>query len=137
MSARAIARELEVAAGTVSQRISKLEDAGVITGYAATVDERLVGRPVEFVVGLQMNHGGEMSAALEALASIPEVDEVMVVTGRWDLLVLGRVAEPGDLNTLITHGLWQSPSFRHSETMLVIDRRSSTPGVGSTVMTVR
>jgi DNA-binding Lrp family transcriptional regulator len=116
-------RELGVAAGTVSQRISKLEAAGVITGYTIAVDEVKLGRSLGFVVGLQMNQGNAMSDALDELAAIPEVDEVLVVTGRWDMLVQGRVAAPEQLNELLTRGLWQSPSFRHSETMLVIDRR--------------
>lgn len=127
LSARAIGRELDVAAGTVSQRVARLEAAGVITGYTAQVDEDQLGRSLGFVVGLQMNQGNEMAAALDELARLPAVDEVLVVTGRWDLLVLGRVADPTELNELLTEGLWQSPSFRHSETMLVIDRRA---GVG-------
>lgn len=124
LSARAIGRELGISPGTVSQRIAKLESTGVITGYSVVVDEGRMGRSLGFVVGLQMNQGNEMSVALEDLATSPEIDEVLVVTGRWDLLVLGRVADPTELNALITKGLWQSPSFRHSETMLVIDRRS-------------
>lgn len=123
-SSRSLARTLGVAAGTVSQRISRLESAGVIKGYTAVIDEGAIGRAMGFVVGLQMNQGNQMAAALDELAALPEVDEVLVVTGRWDLLVLGRVADPPQLNGLLTEGLWQSPSFRHSETLLVIDRRA-------------
>ena len=123
-SARALARALGVAAGTVSQRIARLEAAGVIRGYTAVIDEQAIGRAMGFVVGLQMNQGNQMAMALDELAAFPEVDEVLVVTGRWDLLVLGRAADPPQLNALLTKGLWQSPSFRHSETLLVIDRRT-------------
>lgn len=129
-SSRALARSLGVAAGTVSQRIARLEAAGVIQGYTAVVDDSAIGRGMGFVVGLQMNQGNQMAIALEELAALPEVDDVLVVTGRWDLLVLGRVAGPPELNALLTHGLWQSPSFRHSETLLVIDRRSTHAPVG-------
>lgn len=125
LSSRAIGRELGVAAGTVSQRIAKLEAAGVITGYSVVLDPERVGRSLGFVIGLQMNQGNEMTMALEELVQIPEIDDVLVVTGRWDLLVIGRVRDPAELNALLTRGLWQSPSFRHSETMLVIDRGST------------
>lgn len=125
LSSRAIGRELGVATGTVSQRIAKLEAAGVITGYTVVVDPERVGRSLGFVVGLQMNQGNEMETAMEELVRMPEIDEVLVVTGRWDLLVLGRVEDPSQLNELLTRGLWQSPSFRHSETMLVVDRGST------------
>lgn len=120
-SARAIGRELGVAAGTVGQRIARLEQLGVIRGYAAQVDRALLGQPLRVVVGLQMSQGKDMAQALEELAALPEVEEVLVVTGRWDVLVLARVADPRELNRVLTQELWRSPSFRHSETMIVID----------------
>jgi DNA-binding Lrp family transcriptional regulator len=124
-SSRAIGRELGVAAGTVGQRIARLASSGVIKGYTAVVDESLLGRSLAFVVGLQITQGNNLDGALDELIALDEVDEVLVVTGRWDLLVLGKVRDPEELNQLLTKGLWQSPSFRHSETMLVINGRSS------------
>jgi DNA-binding Lrp family transcriptional regulator len=127
LSARAIGRRLGIAAGTVGQRVARLEQAGVIRGYTAVIEPALVGRPLGFVVGLQIAQGTPLDGILDELVAIPEIDEVLVVTGRWDLIVIGRVADPPQLNELLTKGLWQSPSFRHSETMVVIDdRRRST-----------
>lgn len=126
LSARAISRRLGVAAGTVGQRVTRLEQTGVIRGYTAIVEPALVGRPLGFVVGLQIAQGTPLDGILDELVAIPEIDEVLVVTGRWDLVVIGRVADPAQLNELLTKGLWQSPSFRHSETMVVIDDRRTT-----------
>jgi len=123
LSARAIGRELGVAAGTVGQRISRLEATGVIRGYAASIDQARLGHSLRFVVGLKLNQGAEIERTLVDLVDIPEVDEVLVITGRWDLLVIGRVADPSELHQLVTGGLWQSPSFRHSETMVVVHDR--------------
>jgi DNA-binding Lrp family transcriptional regulator len=123
LSARAIGRRLGVAAGTVGQRVARLEQTGVIRGYTAVVEPAMVGRPLGFVVGLQIAQGTPLDGILDELVAFPEIDEVLVVTGRWDLIVLGRVAGPAELNELLTKGLWQSPSFRHSETMVVIDDR--------------
>ena len=109
--------------GTVGTRVRRLEHDGVIRGYRAVVEPAAVGRPLGFMVGLQIAQGTPLDGILEELVAMPAVDEVMVVTGRWDLMVIGRVAEPGALNALLTKGLWQSPSFRHSETMVVVDDR--------------
>jgi len=124
-SARAIARQLGVSAGSVGQRIGRLEERGVITGYSVVVDPAQLGRGLAFVVGLQMSQGNAIAVALDELIALPEVDQVFVVTGRWDLLVVGRVAGPEELNALLAEGLWQSPSFFRSETMLIIDGRTS------------
>jgi Lrp/AsnC family transcriptional regulator for asnA, asnC and gidA len=123
LSTRAIARELGVAAGTIADRVGRLEDAGVIQGYAAILDPARLGRPLGFVIGLQITQGNDLSAVLDELTDLPEVDDVFVVTGQWDLLVHGRVRDPEHLNELLIERLWRSPSFRHSETMLVIDHR--------------
>lgn len=125
LSARALGRQLGVAAGTVGQRVGRLEQAGVIRGYTAIVEPASMGRPLGFVVGLQIAQGTPLDGILTELMAIPEIDEVLVVTGRWDLMVIGRVADPAQLNELLTKGLWQSPSFRHSETMVVVDERRS------------
>ena len=130
LSTRAIGRELGVAAGTVGQRIARLESTGIILGYTARVDPAKLGYELRVVVGLQINQGNELEQALNELAALPEVEEVLVVTGRWDLLVLGRAANPRQLNDLLRRGLWQSPSFRHSETMIVIDTRANTETLG-------
>jgi DNA-binding Lrp family transcriptional regulator len=120
LSSRAIARELGVAAGTVADRIGRLEESGVIQGYSARIDPARLGRPLGFVIGLQITQGNDLTEVLDELTEFPEVDDVFVVTGQWDLLVHGRVRDPEHLNELLIERLWRSPSFRHSETMLVI-----------------
>lgn len=123
LSARAIARELGVAAGTVGDRVARLEASGVIKGYAAVIDPALVGRSLGFVIGLQITQGNDLETVLAELDMIPDVDSVLVVTGRWDLIVTGRTTDPAQLDQLITQTIWKSASFRRSETMLVIRER--------------
>lgn len=123
LSTRAIGRELGVAAGTVGQRIARLEAANVILGYSATIDPAHLGRALGFVVGMQVTQRSDLDAALDELIALEEIDQVLAVTGQWDLVVLGRVRDPEHLNELLIKTLWRSPSFRHSETMLVINKR--------------
>lgn len=123
LSGRAIAREHGVAAGTVNERISRLEDSGVITGYSAVVDRAKLGEPLRFVVGLQITHGQDLDDVLNELAAIPEVEEVLVVAGQWDLFVHCRVRNPEHLNEVLVGQIWKSPTFQRSETMLVIRER--------------
>jgi Lrp/AsnC family leucine-responsive transcriptional regulator len=120
---RQILELLRAAAGTIGSRVRRLEETGVIRGYRAEVEPGAMGRSLGFVVGLEIAQGTALDTTLDELLAAPEIDEVLVVTGRWDLLVIGRVADPSDLNRLLTLGLWQSPSFRHSETMVVTDDR--------------
>lgn len=52
----------------VAERVKKMEDAGIITGYKATVNERLLGKNVKAIinVGLKVsNHKAFMKLASE------------------------------------------------------------------------
>ena len=63
LSARALGRRLGVAAGTVGQRVSRLEQAGVIRGYTAVVEPASVGRPLGFVVSARLSERSPVSTA--------------------------------------------------------------------------
>ena len=84
-----LSRITGVARGTVSARLQRLEDAGVVTGYGPEVDVRAAGFGVEAFVTLEIAQGAveEVQRDLEA---IPEVLEAYATTGRGD--VLCRVA---------------------------------------------
>ncbi|HJM86984.1 MAG TPA: winged helix-turn-helix transcriptional regulator, partial [Candidatus Thalassarchaeaceae archaeon] len=53
LSMRSLAEQVGVALGTVSNRLGKLEDSGVITGYTANLDADKIGWEMTVVVGLQ------------------------------------------------------------------------------------
>ena len=123
LSARALGREIGMSAGAVSERVSRLEASGAIRGYHAEVDARAVGYSMRVLVALQTAQGMSLDDTMDALLSAPEVIEVMVVSGQWDFVVLAQVRDHEHLRDLVVGGLWSTPGFRHSETMLVLERR--------------
>jgi len=87
-SARSLAREIKMSPGAVSERVTRLEESGVIRGYHADVDPAALGYEMQVVVGLQTDQGPEVTETIKALLAVPEVTSVSVVTGTWDLLVV-------------------------------------------------
>jgi DNA-binding Lrp family transcriptional regulator len=79
-----LARQLEVARGTVQARLEKLQQRGVIRGFAPEVDLRTLGYEVLAFVNLEIAQG-RLADVVEHLASIPEVLEVHSTTGPGDL----------------------------------------------------
>ena len=123
LSARALGREIGMSAGAVSERVQRLEASGAIRGYHADVDPAAIGYAMRVLVGLQTEQGMSMHDTIAALLAAPEVIEVMVVSGQWDFVVLAQVRDHQHLRDLVVGGLWDVPGFRHSETMLVLERR--------------
>jgi DNA-binding Lrp family transcriptional regulator len=79
-----LARQLEVARGTVQARLEKLQQRGVIRGFAPEVDLRTIGYEVLAFVNLEIAQG-RLADVVEHLASIAEVLEVHSTTGPGDL----------------------------------------------------
>ena len=80
-----LSRITGVARGTVSARLQRLEDAGVVTGYGPEIDVRAAGFGVEAFVTLEIAQGA-IEAVQRDLEAIPEVLEAHATTGRGDVL---------------------------------------------------
>jgi DNA-binding Lrp family transcriptional regulator len=78
------ARTLGVARGTVQARFVRLQEAGVITGFAPRVSPAALGYGVLAFVTLHIAQG-RLDAVAEQLASVPEVVEAHSITGDGDL----------------------------------------------------
>ncbi len=74
-----------MARGTVQSRLQRLVDVGVITGWGPDLDPRASDHPVVAFTTLSIAQGTH-DAVVRALAAMPEVLEVHVVTGAGDLL---------------------------------------------------
>jgi DNA-binding Lrp family transcriptional regulator len=84
-----LARITGVARATVSARLQRLEDSGVITGYGPDIDVAAAGFGVEAFVTLEIAQGA-LDDVHRDLAAIPGVLEAHATTGSGD--VLCRVA---------------------------------------------
>jgi Lrp/AsnC family leucine-responsive transcriptional regulator len=69
-----LGQRVGLSAPAVSERVRKLEEAGVITGYHAEINRALVGLPVTAIIRMGL-HVSQSSARV--IASIREVSEVL------------------------------------------------------------
>jgi DNA-binding Lrp family transcriptional regulator len=79
-----LARQLQVARGTVQARLEKLQRRGVVTGFSPDLDLKAIGYGVLAFVNLEIAQG-RLTDVVEHLAGIPEVLEVHATTGPGDL----------------------------------------------------
>ncbi|AHI01676.1 Lrp/AsnC family transcriptional regulator [Kutzneria viridogrisea] len=92
-----LGRQVGLSASAVHERVGKLEGAGVITGYHAVVDPRLVGLGVTALVGIHPSDTGDDDDVAAALARLPEVESCYAVAGDEAFVVKVRVATVDDL----------------------------------------
>ena len=99
-SVATLANKLKVSRGTVTNRITKLEDAGVIVGY--TVRLRPDAQPNEITAWMSVAvEGNETRAVISALLGEPGVASLHDTNGRWDLLAELRAANLTELSQVL------------------------------------
>lgn len=85
LSVAALAHKLQVSRGTVTNRIARLEDQGIIVGY--TVRLRPDAQPNEIRAWTSIAvEGNETRMVIASLLGEPAVAELHDTNGRWDLL---------------------------------------------------
>ena len=95
-----LSRLARVARATVTARLQRLEEAGVITGYGPGLDLRAAGYPVHAFVTLEIAQGrlDEVRAELER---IPGVLEAHATTGAGDVLCRVAATSHADLQAVL------------------------------------
>ena len=99
MSLRSVAEEIGVSLGTVSNRLKRLEDTGVIKGYRVEIDPDKVGWGLTVVVGLRIEKG-RLLELQRLIAKDSRVLGVYDVTGEFDSMILARSKDRSDLDDL-------------------------------------
>ncbi|MBP1325785.1 DNA-binding Lrp family transcriptional regulator [Leucobacter exalbidus] len=91
-----IAMRLGLARGTVQTRLEKLRESGMLRAHSSRVTPAALGRPVAASVQVELDQH-QISEAIAALASIPEVLECFAPAGNTDLLLRVVAKDPDDL----------------------------------------
>ncbi|MDT0451092.1 Lrp/AsnC family transcriptional regulator [Streptomyces hesseae] len=130
-----LARAVNMSASAVTERVRRLEEAGVIEGYTAVVDPERLGLPVLAFVRLRYPNGN-YKPFHDLLDSTPEILEAHHVTGD-DCFVLKVAARSmrhleevagriGGLGAVTTSVVYSSPLPRRPFS------RRTPPGAGRT-----
>jgi len=93
----------------VAERVRRMEDAGIISGYRAEVNTAKIGYPITAIIRIS-NSPGERCTRLSTFAQeIPEVSECHRVTGSDSLIMKIMASSVEHLESLIDrlseHGL--------------------------------
>ena len=104
------------------QRVLTLLDAGAMQIVAVT-DPIKMGFPVQAMVGFRVN--GDLAAIAAEIARLPEVDYLVITTGRFDLLA-EIVAEDNDHFLQVLSSVRNMPAVEASEafTYLRLEKQS-------------
>lgn len=106
-SLAALGRRIGLSQPAISERVKRLEESGVIVGYAAKINLKAVGLGLQAIIRIRTTHA-YIQHYVEKFQSIPEVLDVVRVTGEDCFVVQCAFADPADLervvDALASHG---------------------------------
>lgn len=117
-----LAEEVGLSPSPCWTRVKRLEQAGVIKGYAALLDQAALGLPdTVFIEVMMERHDEEHLRRFEAaVRDIPEILECHLVTGEYDYVVKAAVGGTVGYERLLRDRLYRLPGVRHTRTSFAL-----------------
>jgi len=115
-----LAKEVGLSQPATAERIRKLEDAGIITGYAAKVDATKLGRDVTAFVGVGIEHPKYFDNFTKRVLAMPEVLECHRVAGQDSYLLKVRTRNTRTLDKLLVETLRTITGVTRTFTTIVL-----------------
>ncbi|WP_037573695.1 Lrp/AsnC family transcriptional regulator [Phaeacidiphilus oryzae] len=86
---------------SVTDRINRLEQAGVITGYRAEVDPASLGFGVTALIGLQLSDAADHEEVAVRLSDLREIEDCWFIAGEDSYMLKARVADVDGLEAVV------------------------------------
>jgi DNA-binding Lrp family transcriptional regulator len=120
MTASRIAENLSVHPSTVTYRINKLREMGVIKKFTVSIDWRKLGKSVEAAILISCSPRS-VSKVAKRLASMGEVVEVHSLTGVGDILAMVMLTDMGEYKDFIEKRLGEISEIESVRAGIVLE----------------
>lgn len=95
-----LGRKAELSAPSVTERVRRLEEAGIVTGYAARIDPAALGLPLAAYVRIRPMPG-QLEKVAEVLTGLDAIVECDRVTGEDCFIAKAHVSSMQELERVI------------------------------------
>ena len=95
-----LARRAKLSAPSVTERVQRLEESGVIAGYRLDVDPKALGLPITAYIRIRPMPG-QLAKVAELAQATPEVVECHRITGEDCFLLKMHIAQISGLETIL------------------------------------
>ena len=117
-SLRRLAADLGVSTGTISKRLERLMERGVITGFRPQVDYAKLGFGLLAITRIKAR-GEALPGIVANLQEDAFLTHVYEITGDFDIMVIGRYRDENEMNREIKRML-SLPGIESTNTSVVL-----------------
>lgn len=102
MSFAELGRKVGLSTPAVAERVHRLEEAGIITGYHASVDMAKLGVPIHVLMRLTIPGGDlQIGRTVAAIKELPEITRCHRITGDESFVIEAHLVSVRHLEALI------------------------------------
>jgi len=126
LTTKEIARQIDSPVTTVFAKIKRMEELGIIKAYKAVLDAKKLEKGTTAFVLVSFSYrtvGSEASQRQIAkeISKFPEVQEVHIITGDWDILVKIKAKDVDAIGEFIVDKLRTLRGIEKTLTCMVFD----------------
>ena len=99
-SLRTVSKELKVSLSTISNRLKKMEEEGVIERYIPVINLEKAELDLTAVINLKITHG-KLIETQKKISKDNHISAVYDITGEWDSIIIAHFKDRKDLNRFI------------------------------------
>jgi DNA-binding Lrp family transcriptional regulator len=127
-SSAELARQLKLSGPGLQKRLRKLEERGVIRGYATVVDREAVGLDLLCFIHIMLAHHrpDAIRRFPDRIMKMPEVLECHFLTGEFDYLLKVVVADHEELEKFLFERLMKVSGVDRTRTSIVVKEVKAT-----------
>lgn len=120
----ALSEKVHLSPSQCARRLQRLEQAGVVAGYAVCLNDRLVGLGVTALVNITLERHGESPAATlhATLETLPEVVECLLITGDADYQLRVIVPDLESFSEFVVRKLMRIPGITGIRSSIVLEQ---------------
>jgi len=118
-----LAQQIGLSTSPCSERVKRMERAGVISGYQARVSPKALGKSLLVFVEITLSSKSAevFDKVREELLHVPDVQECHLVSGSFDYLVKARLGGMDEYRSLLGDLLKKLPVTAQSHSYVVME----------------
>lgn len=101
ISFRDLAERVRLSPTATAERVRRLQESGIISGFRAELDLVALGRPLRAFIDIRLGPGLDHGELEAELLSLPAVLSGAHVTGRWDYALTVACRDVAELDELV------------------------------------
>ncbi len=118
LSEQKLAKKTGIPMTTVHNRLVRLKRDGILTQYTVRLDFAKLGQPITAYVLVKAAPQADQRKLMDYIATLPNIFEVAMITGEFDILMKARVSSMQALNELIVQNLRTQKAVSETRTMI-------------------